>query len=122
MTLHFLDFDYSEDDEGTATWDAVASVPAHRLAQLQDEVAALLAWAHAEFSALRGPVEDGGLWDYDLQCERDGQPLLALSFDGRTGQLHPLPAVQPHEWVTLTLSISGAGAFADAFSTRFGIA
>lgn len=122
MTLHFLDFDYSEDDEGTATWDAIASVPAHRLPQLQDEVAAVLAWAHGEFGALRGPVEDGGLWDYDLHCERDGQPLLTLAFEPRTGQLLPPTAAQPGERVTLTLTINGAAAFAEAFTARFGVA
>ncbi|WP_288013827.1 hypothetical protein, partial [Diaphorobacter sp.] len=81
MTLHFLDFDYSEDEEGTGTWDAMASVPTDRLPELLAEITALLDWAHTEFGALRGPVETGGLWDYDLQCERDGLPLLALGFD-----------------------------------------
>lgn len=122
MTLHFLDFDYSEDEEGTATWDAVASVPAERLPQLLAEVTALLDWAHAEFGALRGPVEAGGLWDYDLQCERDGRPLLALCFDRRTRQVGPQLQVSPQEQVALTLSISGGTAFAEAFSDRFGAA
>jgi hypothetical protein len=26
MALHYLDFDYSEDDDGNGTWDAMASV------------------------------------------------------------------------------------------------
>ena len=30
MTLDYLDFDYSEDEEGTGTWDAMASVKAER--------------------------------------------------------------------------------------------
>lgn len=120
MTLHFLDFDYSEDEEGTGTWDAVASVPTDRLPELLAEVTALLDWAHAEFGALRGPVEMGGLWDYDLQCERDGLPLLALGFDIHERQVHPRPQSQPQAWVTLTLSLSGGPAFAAAFVDRFG--
>lgn len=122
MTLHFLDFDYSEDEEGTATWDAVASVPTARLPELLAEITALLHWAHTEFGALRGPVETGGLWDYDLQCERDGLPLLALGFDIHERQIHPRPQSQPQAWVTLTLSLSGGPAFAAAFVDRFGAA
>lgn len=120
MTLHFLDFDYSEDEEGTGTWDAMASVPTERLPELLAEITALLDWAHAEFGALRGPVETGGLWDYDLQCERDGLPLLALGFDIHERQIHPRPQSQPQAWVTLTLSLSGGPAFAAAFVDRFG--
>lgn len=120
MTLHFLDFDYSEDEEGTATWDAVASVPTDRLPELLEEITALLDWAHTEFGALRGPVETGGLWDYDLQCERDGLPLLALGFDIHERQIHPRPQSQPQAWVTLTLTLSGGPAFAAAFVDRFG--
>ena len=120
MTLHFLDFDYSEDEEGTATGDAVASVPTARLPELLAEITALLDWAHTEFGALRGPVETGGLWDYDLQCERDGLPLLALGFDIHERQIHPRPQSQPQAWVTLTLTLSGGPAFAAAFVDRFG--
>ncbi len=122
MTLHFLDFDYSEDEEGTGTWDAMASVPTDRLPELLAEITALLDWAHTEFGALRGPVETGGLWDYDLQCERDGLPLLALGFDIHERQIHPRPQSQPQAWVTLTLSLSGGPAFAAAFVDRFGAA
>lgn len=120
MTLHFLDFDYSEDEEGTGTWDAMASVPTDRLPELLAEITALLDWAHTEFGALRGPVETGGLWDYDLQCERDGLALLALGFDIHERQIHPRPQSQPQAWVTLTLSLSGGPAFAAAFVDRFG--
>ncbi|HQQ70398.1 MAG TPA: hypothetical protein PLL92_08825 [Alicycliphilus sp.] len=122
MQLDFLDFDYSEDAEGTATWDAVANVPAARLPELEREIVTLLAWAHEEFGPLRGPVETGGLWDYDLQCERDGQPLLALSYAPPARHLEPRPKVSPQEHVTLTLSLSGGPAFAEAFATRFGLA
>lgn len=120
MGLYFLSFDYSEDDEGTATWDAVASVPAARLPELQREIVALLAWAHSEFGAVRGPVEDGGLWDYDLQFERDRHPLQALGYDVDARQLQPAPHALPGERVTLTLSLSGGLSFGEAFAARFG--
>jgi len=48
MKLHFLDFDYSEDAEGTATWDAIAAIPAARMSELEHEIISVLAWAHAE--------------------------------------------------------------------------
>ena len=120
MKLHFLDFDYSEDAEGTATWDAIAAIPAARMSELEHEIISVLAWAHAEYGELRGPLESGGLWDYDLQCERDGLPLLALGFDIHERQIHPRPQSQPQAWVTLTLSLSGGPAFAAAFVDRFG--
>ena len=119
MTLHFLDFDYSEDEEGTATWDAVASVPTDRLPELLAEITALLDWAHTEFGALRGPVETGGLWDYDLQCECAEHPLLALSYDPNSQRLVPWPQISPGEQLTLTLSLCGGPAFGEAFQARF---
>lgn len=119
MTLHFLDFDYSEDAEGTATWDTVACVPATRLRELEREVITVLAWAHAEFGELRGPIESGGAWDYDLQCERAGQPLLVLSYAPQSQQLIPLLRPSPDERVTLTLSLSAGLAFSTAFEARF---
>ena len=121
MTFRYLDFDYSEDDEGTATWDAIASVAAEHAPALQAEIAAILQWAHAEFAGLQGPVEDGGAWDYDLQSEQTGQPLQALRFNVDTRRLAPLPAPAPGQRQTLTLSISGGPAFAMAFRERFAL-
>ena len=122
MTLRFLEFDYSEDSEGTCTWDAVASVSADRLAKLCAEITNLLAWASAEGGALRGPVESGGVWDYDLQCERDGQPLQALHYDAQAQLLEPVPQALPGERVTLSLSLSCTADFSEALASRFGLA
>jgi len=120
MDLHFLDFDYSEDDEGTATWDAVASVPVERLEALLAEIREVLAWAHAECGTGPAPLEEGGLWQYDLQWEPDGAPLQALHFDARTRGFDPVPRGQPGERITLTLSLGGGPAFAEAFASHFG--
>jgi len=119
MNLRFLDFDYSEDDEGTATWDALAHVGAARLPELLHEVTAVLAWAHAEFGTARGPVELGGLWDYDLQCERAGQALLALRYDVPTASVQPALRLDADAHLGLALCISGAPAFAAAFAEHF---
>lgn len=119
MTLQFLDFDYSEDDEGTATWDALAYVQAQRLPALLQEVCTVLGWAHAEFGTVRGPVELGGLWDYDLQCECVGAPLQALRYDAGSGLLEPMPHLAAGASLTLALSISAGEAFSKAFLEHF---
>ena len=96
MTLHYLDFDYSEDDAGCGTWDAMASVRPAQLDALLSEVAQVLAWAHSEFSDQQGPLDDGGEWDYDQQ------------------------GVQEAGRYTLTLTISGTPAFGAAWRAQFG--
>lgn len=118
-TLHYLDFDYSEDDEGTGTWDAIASVPAGHLAALQAEIVQVLAWATIEFAGLRGPVEEGGVWDYDLHSEPEGAPLQTLIYDHASRQLMPAIAPEGGQRHTLTLSISGHADFAAALHSAF---
>lgn len=117
--LHYLDFDYSEDAEGTGTWDAIASVPAAHLAALQAEIVQVLAWATATFAGLRGPIEEGGVWDYDLHSEPEGAPLQTLHYDDAARRL--LPAIAPHDGQrhTLTLSMSGHAEFAAALRSAF---
>ena len=46
MTLNYLDFDYSEDADGTGTFDAMASVLPAQLPALHAEITQVLAWAH----------------------------------------------------------------------------
>ncbi len=120
MSLHFLDFDYSEDDAGVATWDAMASVSATRLAPLVAEIESILGWAHDLLGAEFGPQEEGGLWQYDLQCERQGQPLTELHFDPQRRCIALPREIGAEEYVTLSLSLSGEAAFAEAFTERFG--
>ena len=78
--------------------------------------------AAGQYAELRGPLESGGLWDYDLQCERDGHPLLAMSYNTETRRLEPLPQLPPDARVALTLSLCGGQAFDEAFAARFGAA
>lgn len=120
MALHFLDFDYSEDEEGRSTWDAIASVDRGRLPSLLAEVQSILAWAEDAFGALQGPQELGGLWQYDLQCERAGQPLCELRFDAAQGSVQPPIEAGAAERVTISFSLSGGPAFAEAFVEHFG--
>lgn len=96
MTLHYLYFDYSEDDAGCGTWDAMASVRPAQMDALRAEVAQVLDWAHSEFADQHGPLDDGGEWDYDLQGAHEADRY------------------------TLTLTISGTPAFGAAWRTQFG--
>ncbi|MDC2857287.1 MULTISPECIES: hypothetical protein [unclassified Delftia] len=117
MILDYLDFDYSEDDEGTGCWDAMASVPAARVPALAAEVEQLLAWAHRRFRGRRGPIEEGGDWDYELQAQDDGGQPLAWRFDAATARLQSVAAGDGR--TTVNLSISGSAAFGEALRQAF---
>lgn len=119
MPLDYLDFDYSEDDEGTATWDALASVTSERLPALTAEVEQLLHWASHRFAGRRGPIEEGGDWDFDLYAQQDdGQPM-AIDFDTATGRLEL--AAAPGQRITLGLTLSASTAFSEALRRRYDI-
>lgn len=121
--LHYLEFDYSEDDDGIATWDAIAHVSTPQVPAWEAEVVAVLAWAHAEFPGQQGPWEDGGTWDCDLQHEPDdGSPLQALRYDAAARRLLPPVAGRGEAGHSLTFSLSGNAAFAEAFERKFGSA
>ncbi|MEQ6437918.1 hypothetical protein V8Z74_23305 [Comamonas sp. w2-DMI] len=117
MALDYLDFDYSEDEEGTGTWDAMASVGAARVPALAAEVERLLRWASRDFKGRQGAVDEGGDWDYDLQAQDDaGQPLTAR-FDEASGRL-ALEASATGR-TTVTLSLSGSSWFGEALRSAF---
>lgn len=120
-SLNYLEFDYSEDDEGTGTWDAIASVTDARLLALQAEIVQMLAWATHDFPGPRGPIEEGGAWDYDLHSEPDGAPLQTLHYDAAARQLRPEVAHRAGRRHTFTLSLSGNRAFAEALQAAFGL-
>ncbi|MET1113557.1 MAG: hypothetical protein ABWY08_01200 [Comamonas sp.] len=119
MPLDYLDFDYSEDDEGTASWDALASVTAERLPALTAEVEQLLRWAGRTFAGRRGPIEEGGDWDFDLQAQEDEGRPLAVAFDGASGRLQL--AAPPGRRITLSLTLSASAAFSEALRNHYGI-
>ena len=97
MTLDYLLFDASEGDDGTALFDALASVLPENAAAVEAEIAAVLDWAEATFPGRRGAVEEGGEWDADLQVVPD---------DGGRRRSY-------------ALSISGTPTFGNAFREQF---
>ena len=82
-SLQYLDFDYSEDDAGSGTWDAMASVWPAQVNALLAEVALVLDWAHGEFPDGHGPLDEGGEWDHDvLSAQEDGRHTVTLTING----------------------------------------
>ncbi|MDM0045130.1 hypothetical protein QTH91_11605 [Variovorax dokdonensis] len=84
MSLDFLLFDDSEGDDETALFDAMACVVPEHEARVEAEIATVIAWAERSFPGRRGPIEEGGEWDADLQVsrEQDGRRTYALSITG----------------------------------------
>lgn len=114
MNFQFLEFDSSEDSEGLVCWDALAQpAPHHTLAMLQ-EVTALLAWAHRQGQYAPGPLEDGADWDFDLQIH-DGHVPIETQWSSARQTLDLSPTPQANTRISLSLSLSGTPAFAEAF-------
>lgn len=121
MPLHYLDFDYSEDDDGNGTWDAMASVtPAHRPA-LRAEIETVLRWAHRTFAGQRAPLDEGGDWDFDLQTLHEGAAPDQWHYDEATGQITVTPGASSQTRHTVTLSLSGTASFGAALRAHFGL-
>ncbi len=117
MTLDYLDFDYSEDEEGTGTWDAMASVKAERVPALAAEIAQLLRWARRQFPGQQGAVDDGFDWDYDLQAQDDDGEPLTVHFDPISSELQLQASATGR--TTVNLSLSGSAQFGDALREAF---
>lgn len=83
MKLQYLIFDTSDDGEGTGSWEAMASVRAADLPAVLAEVQTVLDAAGRSAPGPRGPLDEGGIWDAELQQQREG------------------------DWTTVTLTLTG---------------
>ena len=118
--LDYLDFEYSEDDHGHGTFDAMASVlPAH-VPALHAELTQVLAWACDTFGPDSGPLDEGCDWDYDLHGVREFTAPERITFNAVTGSLDVQAGAPGKPRHTLTLLLSGTDAFCDAFRQAFG--
>jgi hypothetical protein len=104
MTLHYLDFDYSEDEDGNGCFDALADTPAERHPAVLAEVALVLDWAQAAFAGQHGALDEGGSWDHNLQVLSGGASATAAA-----------------ERYSVSLSLSGTPAFCAALRERFSL-
>lgn len=119
--FRYLQFDDSDTDEGAVTFEAMASArgPA-AVAALHAEVAQVLRWLHACFPDDRGPLDEGGRWDWSLSAQEERSRELPLDFDPAVGQVRAGQARGPEALRhTLTLSLATDPAVADAFRREF---
>ncbi len=119
MELRYLDFDYSEDTDGTGVFDAMASVAPAQLPALHAEVVAVLDWAHATFPDGCAPAEDGGEWHYELRGVREQSWPEALDYDPGTGRLSVAGGTAGEPRHTVVLSLAGSAGFCEAFRAAF---
>ncbi|MDB5751995.1 MAG: hypothetical protein JWP65_2416 [Ramlibacter sp.] len=121
LGLAYLDFDASEDAEGCGSFDAMASVAPPQWNALQQEVLGVLAWAEDAFPGARGPLEEGGAWDFELQAVEEVATALQVEPDagGRTLQVRRGATGAPR--TTLSLTLSGSAQFCAAFRDAFGL-
>lgn len=121
MGLQYLDFDYSEDGHGHGSFEAMASVPAHRVTAVREEIARVLDWSFATFPDLRAPLEEGGEWDYQLESQQEWSVSEALRYDEVTGKFSVQPGEPGEPRHTLTLVLSGGAQFCEAFRRKFSV-
>lgn len=121
MALDYLDFEYSEDEDGNGSWDAMASVADSRWGALLEEVRRVLHWASQDFRGRRAPLDEGGDWDFDLSAQDDDNGCaLRIRWDG-AARVVDTEAPQAGGYTTLTLTLTGNSAFGDALRAAFAL-
>lgn len=94
MPLHHLIFDATDNADGTGSWEAMASVRDRHLPAVMAEVEAVLLEAERTSPGPRGPLDEGGLWDAEMQARADG------------------------DWTAVTLTITGPWEWGEALLQR----
>ena len=117
MQLHYLDFDFSDEESGRGSFDAMAAVDASRLPELVAEIEAVLHWAGRAWGRA-GALGDEGEWDFGLGGVIEPDTALAVAYDERVGAI-ALPSVPRDALVTLTLTVSGSPAFCQGLREAF---
>jgi hypothetical protein len=114
MQLNYLEFDFSDEESGRGSFDAMASVLPERLPALLAEIGAVLRWATETFGPA-APLEDEGEWDYDVQAVAEPATPLKVSCDAASGAIELSPLGAGETRTTLTLTLGGSPAFCEAF-------
>jgi hypothetical protein len=119
MALHYLDFDFSDEDSGRGSFDAMACVVPSRFPALLAEISAVLRWACRTFGPA-GALQDDGEWDYQLEGTIEPDAPLEVTYDESTGEVSLAPAPIGQTLTTLVLTLSGSSAFCEALREEFG--
>ncbi len=114
MPLDYLLFDFSDEEGGAGSFDAMASVLPERLPALLTEIEAVLQWAHREFGA---PSDDEGDWHFELQATCEPDSPLHAAYEAASGRLSLSPDCNAR--TTLSLTLSGSPSFCQAFLHAF---
>lgn len=116
MQLEYLIFDFTDEETGAGSFDAMASVLPARLPALAAEIEGVLQWAWREFGAPSG-ADESGQWAFELQATGDHQMPLEAAYDVERGKLSLPHGTQGR--VTLSLTLSGSQVFCEAFNQAF---
>jgi hypothetical protein len=117
LHLQYLDFDFSDEESGRGSFDAMASVLPDRLPALLGEIAAVLGWAAAAFGPA-GALQEESEWDFEVQGVIEPGTPLEVFYDGGRAELSLAPDPGQAR-TTLTLTLSGSPAFCEALRQRF---
>ncbi|MGE0330524.1 MAG: hypothetical protein AB7P37_07500 [Ramlibacter sp.] len=119
VSLRYLLFDASQEESGACAFDAMASVLPDHLPALLAEVQAVLAWAAHLFGPPSSADDEGDAddWVFELQATDAAGMPFAIAWDMPCSQVVLPPSVAGR--LTLTLTVSGHSAFADAFRQAF---
>ncbi|MGI4778050.1 MAG: hypothetical protein ACRYGA_08010 [Janthinobacterium lividum] len=119
MQLQYLDFDFSDEDTGRGSFDAMASAPPRRLPALLAEIATVLRWSVDVFGSSEAQdTQDVAEWDHALQAVAEPDMPLNIAFDEIRGEV-VLGTGGAAARTTLTFTLSGSPAFCDAFREAF---
>ncbi|MDD0816621.1 hypothetical protein PSQ39_18425 [Curvibacter sp. HBC28] len=120
LSLDYLDFELSEDIDETQTLDAMASVWPEQWAAMERELRQVMQWARQHFGA-EGALDEGALWDVDVQAWVESEPVRTLHWDAAALSLTEALPAEPRQRCTLTVSICGGAVFAAAFRQQFNL-
>ncbi|WP_394790061.1 hypothetical protein [Rhodoferax sp.] len=115
----YLDFDYSEDEQGFGTLEAMAATRPDQVVAVHREIQQVLDWAHRTFPGMRAPLDEGGEWDFHLQGQQEWAAAEEIHYDAESRALHVQLGSRGPARHTVTLSLTGTPQFCDAFRQQF---
>jgi hypothetical protein len=116
MQLDYLLFDFTDEESGSCSFDAMASVLPAKLPALIHEIEAVLGWACREFGAPSAAADEGE-WDFELQALGEQDVPLEITYDVERARVSVQQGLRGR--VTLALTLSGSHAFGAAFREAF---
>ena len=107
--MRYLIFDFSDGDDGIASFEAMASTRADEHAAVLAEARQVLDWAHRHFPGRHGPVEDGNAWDHELLTQLFANLVENAARHGPPGTHIKLAGYRVGEAVEVAVADNGPG-------------